>query len=87
LVKTRDASWQRTFVASSFAKLEGRIRDRIAKIDHALTVKELTKILNLRRAFIYRLAASGQIPSMRVGNAVRFDPKCVTAWLRKDLSN
>ena len=81
----RSSHAARALVASSFAKLEGSIPDRIAKIDHALTAPELTQILNVSRAFIYRLAASGQIPSMRVGKTVRFDPKCVAAWLRKDL--
>ena len=79
---TRSSPATRALVASSFANLEGSIPDRIAKIDHALTVQELMKSLNLSRALIYRLAASGQIPCMRVGRAVRFDPKFVAAWLR-----
>jgi excisionase family DNA binding protein len=81
----RSSDPARVLVASSFAKLEGSIPDRISKIDRALTVQELAKTLNLSRAFIYRLAASGKIPSMRVGKAVRFDPKCVAAWLRRDI--
>jgi excisionase family DNA binding protein len=63
----------------------GSIADRIVKIDHALTVSELAEILNVSRAFLYRLAASGRVPSFRVGTAVRFDPVSVAAWLRKDL--
>jgi excisionase family DNA binding protein len=60
------------------------ISDRIVKIGHALTVSELAEILNVSRAFLYRLAASGRVPSFRVGAAVRFDPSSVAAWLRKD---
>jgi excisionase family DNA binding protein len=62
----------------------GSIADRIVKIGHALTVSELAEILNVSRAFLYRLAASGGVPSFRVGGAVRFDPTSVAAWLRKD---
>ncbi len=66
-------------------KAEGSIADRIVKIGHALTVSELAEILNVSRAFLYRLAASGKVPSLRVGAAVRFDPISVAAWLQKDI--
>jgi excisionase family DNA binding protein len=61
------------------------IADRIVKIGHALTVSELAEILNVSRAFLYRLAASGRVPCLRLGAAVRFDPTSVAAWLRKDM--
>ena len=66
---------------------EGSIADRIAKIDHALRVTELAEILNVSRQFLYELAASGKLPSLRVGAAVRFDPAAVAAWLRQDMRN
>jgi excisionase family DNA binding protein len=66
---------------------EGTIADRIAKIDHALRVTELAEILNVSRQFLYELAASGKLPSLRVGGAVRFDPAAVAAWFRQDIRN
>lgn len=63
---------------------EGSIADRIAKIDHALKVRELAEILNVSRQFLYELAASGKVPCLRFGGAVRFDPGSVAAWLRSE---
>lgn len=62
----------------------GSIADQILSTSHAMKVSELAEILNVSRAFLYRLAADRRLPSFRLGGAVRFDPKAVAAWLRKD---
>ena len=35
---------------------------------------------------IYRMAAKGQIPSLKISNSVRFDPHDVAVWLRSQSS-
>jgi excisionase family DNA binding protein len=48
----------------------------------AMKVSELTELLGVDDKHIYRMAARGQLPSFRVGGAVRFDPQEVAKWLR-----
>ena len=48
----------------------------------ALKAGELAKLLGVTRQHIYKMAASGAIPSFRVGASVRFDPKHVSEWLK-----
>ena len=48
----------------------------------AMKVSELTELLGVDDKHIYRMAARGQLPSFRVGGAVRFDPQEVANWLR-----
>jgi excisionase family DNA binding protein len=47
-----------------------------------IKVADLAGILGVDDKHIYRLAARGQIPSFRIGGAVRFDPQEVAKWLR-----
>jgi excisionase family DNA binding protein len=44
-------------------------------------VKELAELLNLNEREIYKLAATNQIPHLRIGASVRFDPITVLIWL------
>jgi excisionase family DNA binding protein len=71
-------------VAQGPESSQGSIADCIMNTGYALTVSELAQILNVSRGFLYRLAASGKVPYLRVGNAIRFDPKSVAAWLQKN---
>jgi excisionase family DNA binding protein len=48
----------------------------------AMKVSDLTQLLGVDDKHIYRMAARGQLPSFRVGGAVRFDPHEVANWLR-----
>jgi excisionase family DNA binding protein len=48
----------------------------------AIKVSDLAALLGVDDKHIYRMAARGQLPSFRVGGAVRFDPKEVANWLR-----
>ena len=47
-----------------------------------IKVTDLAAILGVDDKHIYRMAARGQLPSFRVGGAVRFDPQEVAKWLR-----
>ena len=48
----------------------------------AMKVAELCELLGVDDKHIYRMAASGSLPSFHVGGAIRFDPQEVAKWLR-----
>jgi excisionase family DNA binding protein len=48
----------------------------------ALRVRDVARILDVSAKQIYKMAAKGQIPSMRIANTVRFDPHEFANWLR-----
>jgi excisionase family DNA binding protein len=48
-----------------------------------LVAKDVAHTLNLTRQHVYVLAASGQLPSIKLRGAVRFDPKDVEAFIRE----
>ncbi len=48
----------------------------------ALRVAEVARILNVSIKKIYRMAANGQIPSLKISNSIRFDPHDIAIWLR-----
>lgn len=52
----------------------------------ALRVTEVARILDVSIKKIYRMAALGQIPSLKISNSVRFDPHEVATWLRNQSS-
>lgn len=47
----------------------------------ALKVAEVAQLFGVTPQHIYRMAASGSIPSFRICGAVRFDPDEVASWL------
>jgi excisionase family DNA binding protein len=47
----------------------------------ALKVAEIARLLGVTPQHIYKMAASGSIPSFRVLGSVRFDPYAVASWL------
>jgi len=49
----------------------------------ALKVAEIAKLLGVTPQHIYRMAASGTIPSFRISGSVRFDPDDVASWLQQ----
>jgi excisionase family DNA binding protein len=48
----------------------------------ALRVRDVARILDVSAKQIYKMAAKGHIPSLRIANTVRFDPQEFAAWLR-----
>lgn len=58
------------------------IFERLASFDQAITVAELTELLNLGRTAIYDMVRRGAIPYIRIGYSVRFDPDEIAKWLR-----
>jgi excisionase family DNA binding protein len=57
--------------------------EKIASIDHAMTVSELSNYIHLGHTAIYNLVARRAIPHFRIGYSVRFDPQQIAAWLRE----
>ncbi len=49
----------------------------------ALKVAEVAKLFGVTPQHIYKMAASGSIPSFRILGSVRFDPDEVAAWLKE----
>jgi excisionase family DNA binding protein len=60
------------------------LADRIERMGRALTANELAEMLTVSRITIFKQAKAGRIPSFRVGTCVRFDPRSVAQWLRKN---
>lgn len=52
----------------------------------ALRVTEVARILDVSIKKVYRMAAKGQIPFLKVSSAIRFDPHDIAAWLRSQSS-
>lgn len=59
------------------------LASRIENLPGALTAAELAALLNMGKTAVYGMAATGRIPSLRIGATVRFDPARVAAWLRQ----
>ncbi len=66
-------------------RLSSSIIEGIEKNPHALTAQEVAEILRVSDMTIYRLAKARSIPSFKVGNSLRFDPKAVASWLRQQM--
>jgi len=47
-----------------------------------LTVKELSKQLQIKPSTLYAWAAQGKIPCRRIHGLIRFDPEAISPWLR-----
>ena len=57
--------------------------EQIERTGHALTADDLAKLLSMSRITIFKHAKAKRIPSFRIGTCVRFDPKSVAEWLRR----
>ena len=58
------------------------LADVVEQKKEALRVEDVARILDISVKQIYKMAAKGQIPSLKIANCVRFDPHVVAAWLR-----
>jgi excisionase family DNA binding protein len=47
-----------------------------------LTVTELSPLLSITPGAIYMLIARRQIPHLKIGRRIRFDPAQIEAWLQ-----
>jgi excisionase family DNA binding protein len=51
--------------------------------DEALNVQQVAELLGISKKKVYQMAATGKLPSFRIGKAVRFDAQDLAEWLRK----
>jgi excisionase family DNA binding protein len=68
-----------------FGQMTMTLPDRVRAMPGALTVRELADLVHVSERLIYRMAAEGTIPSLRICGAVRFDPTVTAAWLRRSM--
>lgn len=59
------------------------IGDHILAFQRAMTAEEVATLFGLNVNTIYTQARRGDIPSFRIGTAVRFDPKLLAEWYEK----
>lgn len=50
----------------------------------ALKAEDLAAILALAPSTIYDMTRDGRIRSIRIGGAIRYDPKEIADWLRRN---
>ena len=58
------------------------IASRFAAFDHALNINEVADVLGLNKKTIERMARADRIPSFKIGNQVRFDPRLLAEWAK-----
>lgn len=58
------------------------IASRFADFDHALKIEEVAEVLGLNKKTIERMARANRIPSFKIGNQVRFDPRLLAEWAK-----
>ena len=59
--------------------------ENLEKRGRALKVSEVADLFRVSPMTIYRAAKDGSLPSFKVGSSLRFDPKAVVAWLKKQM--
>ena len=59
------------------------IAQRLRSIKRAITAQTLAELLAISPITVYRMARTGQMPSLRVGTTVRFDPARIAKWLEE----
>jgi hypothetical protein len=61
------------------------IADRIEAMDHALTARELARMLSCSIGALYTGARAGRIPHLRIAGSIRFDPTLTAQWVRSSV--
>lgn len=53
-----------------------------AAVPQLLTVRDVAKLLQVHEKTIYAWVSRGELPCVRVGKCLRFDPSAVSRWLQ-----
>lgn len=59
------------------------LAEQIERIERALSVSEVARLLSICRASVYRYIDAGVIPAIRIGTILRVDPKALARCLRR----
>lgn len=59
-----------------------RIVEILEKRRQALRVSEVASLFCVTPQHIYKMAAAGSLPSLRIAGAIRFDPQDLVNWLK-----
>ena len=46
--------------------------------------KDVARFLKVSRSWVYQKAEAGELPYLRIGGLVRFEPETVRAWARRE---
>jgi predicted DNA-binding transcriptional regulator AlpA len=49
-------------------------------LDRLWTVKDVSTFLQVSTSWVYQRSASGELPSLKVGGLLRFDPGAIRNW-------
>jgi excisionase family DNA binding protein len=58
------------------------LADRLRSSDSALSVVELSKLLNVTTLTIHRWVKAKRVPFFRLGRTIRFCPATISRWLQ-----
>jgi excisionase family DNA binding protein len=50
-------------------------------VDSLLTVEQVAAILGVRKSWVYERTRHGEIPCVKLGGLLRFDPKDLPRWV------
>jgi len=55
----------------------------ISEMEHALwDVRDVARFLKMSASWVYHASERGEIPHVRIGASLRFEPAAVREWLR-----
>lgn len=69
-------------IDAAAAPMASKLADTIESYGSAITVDELSKILNCSKRQVYNMIANKNLPALRIGTLLRLDPGQIAAWLR-----
>jgi len=58
------------------------LADFIGQLRNLLTAIQLGEYLSVSPKTVFQWSKQGRVPVIRMGSALRFDPKAIAAWLR-----
>lgn len=50
-----------------------------------LTIRDLTKQLQVKSSTLYAWVAQGKIPSLKINGLIRFDPHAIDCWVQSSI--
>lgn len=67
--------------------MEGFVSESLPTTNRLLRASEVAEVLSISLALAYRIIQTGEIPSVRIGTAVRVRPTDLEAYIAHNLLN